>query len=66
MLHLLWERGCVIVSDIDHCVVIKKLLDYILNILQLFIRQWEIRYTYKEMFFRKVAYTRYDATWFVE
>jgi hypothetical protein len=31
-LYLLWQRGCVIVSDIDHYVIIITLLDRVFNI----------------------------------
>jgi hypothetical protein len=46
-------------SDVDRNVVVRKLLNYILNLLSVFIRRWDIQ-------LRKVAYTSYDLRWFVE
>jgi hypothetical protein len=33
-----WEAG-----DVDHYVIIRKLLDYIFNVLPVFIRRWEVQ-----------------------
>jgi hypothetical protein len=52
------------VIDVDHY-IIRKLLDYIFNILLVFIHQWEIQ-TYSGLSFCRVAYTRYDLPWFIE
>jgi hypothetical protein len=54
-----------LVSDIDRCVIIRKLQNSILNIFPVFVGQREIQ-TYAELFFRKVAYTRYDVIWSVQ
>jgi hypothetical protein len=43
ILHLLWERGCVIFNDVDRYIIIRKLLDYIFNMLPVFIRRWGIQ-----------------------
>jgi hypothetical protein len=44
MLRLLWVRGLVIVlSDAErYYTIVKKLLDPTVNILQVFVRRWEV------------------------
>jgi hypothetical protein len=49
-LHLLWERGFVIISDVDCHAVIRKLLDSILNILPVLVRWSEIQVYLHGMF----------------
>jgi hypothetical protein len=52
-------------SGLERSVVIRKLLDCIFYILQVFIDRWTVQ-TYTDVFFPEVTYTRYDVTSFVK
>lgn len=54
------------VSDVDGYIIVRKLLDSIFAIFPLFIRRWEFQRIYTGIFFRKVVYTGYDASCFVQ
>jgi hypothetical protein len=53
------------VSDVGVYVIIRELMDSILNMCQVFIRRWVVR-TCTGRLFRKVAYARDDVPWFVK
>jgi hypothetical protein len=53
-------------SDVDRYAIFTKLRHSVFNILPVFIDSGKFKYTCREIFFRKVAYTRYDVPWFVE
>lgn len=53
------------VSDMDGYVIVRKVLDSVLNIFPLFICWWEIQ-AYTGCFFLKVADTWYDTPWLIE
>jgi hypothetical protein len=60
ILHLLCERDCAVINN---------LLSSSFSILPVYTQRWGIQMyerTYTGLFFRKVAYTRYEVTWFVE
>jgi hypothetical protein len=48
------------VNDVDRYVIIRKLLDSILNVLQYTHAGGKFRHVYTAFFFRKFAYSRYD------
>lgn len=66
MLYLLWERGYVIVSNVDRYVIVRKFLNSVVNILFYSHIPLGNLYTYRGLFFRKVADTRRDVAWCVE
>jgi hypothetical protein len=46
---------------------LKDIFDNIFNILPVFIGRWgKFKYIYTGLFLRKVAYTTYAASWFLE
>jgi hypothetical protein len=46
-------------------IAVRKFLDAIFSILGVFLLRWEIQ-TYVGLFFREVAYAKYDVPWSLE
>jgi hypothetical protein len=53
------ERAPSAVSDVDCYVIIIKVLDFLFNILLVFLRPWEVN-SYVGIFFCKVAFMRHN------
>jgi uncharacterized membrane protein YraQ (UPF0718 family) len=61
-----YEHASSSVHDVGHYVIIGKLLASVFNILLVLHAGGKFIDTYAGLFFRKVAYTRYDLLWFIE
>jgi hypothetical protein len=66
ILHPLWERGCVIVSDVGRCAIIRKSQVSIFKILPVFRGRREIQTYSRGSLLPQSCLHNYDVPWFVK